>query len=76
MKMPEPTSQEAVEANYLYGGASGITLSNDRFDLNEGVELRQVYAHLFSANMMAFRRPQPKGPPSSAMESRERWVWV
>lgn len=54
------TSQVKAQPSYLYGGASGIELSVEYFDLGEGVELRRTYAHLFSANMMAFVRPDTK----------------
>lgn len=46
---------------YLYGGVSGVDLGVEYFDLGEGVEIRKTYAHLFSANMMAFAPPGPKG---------------
>jgi len=49
------------KGSYLYGGVSGVKLSVESFALGEGVELRQVYSHLFSANMMAFSPPGPKG---------------
>lgn len=53
------------QPNYLYGGVSGIRMCTPSFPLGEGVELRQTYSHLFSANMMAFARPGPAGyhPP-------------
>jgi hypothetical protein len=41
----------------LYGGISGVGLAVESIDLGEGVEIRRTYAHLFSANMMAFARP-------------------
>ncbi|MDX6576350.1 MAG: hypothetical protein QOE96_2303 [Blastocatellia bacterium] len=47
------------QVEYLYGGVSGVTLATDSFDLGERVEIRQTFAHLFSANMMAFARPEP-----------------
>jgi len=47
------------KAEFLYGAVSGVTLATDSFDLGEGVEIRQTFAHLFSANMMAFARPEP-----------------
>ncbi len=47
--------------DYLYGGISGITLATESFDLGEGIELRQTFCHLLSANMMAFARPGPSG---------------
>jgi hypothetical protein len=47
------------EGGYLYGGVSGVKLPVESFALGEGVELRQTYSHLFSANMMAF---SPRGP--------------
>lgn len=50
-----------VENGYLYGGVSGIKLPVESFSLGEGVELRQTYSHLFSANMMAFSPPGLKG---------------
>lgn len=49
------------EAGCLYGGVSGVTLPMESFSLGEGVELRQTFSHLFSANMMAFSPPGPKG---------------
>ena len=49
------------ESGYLYGGISGIRLAVESFALGEGVELRQTYCHLFSANMMAFGRPGLEG---------------
>src|SRR5690606_1323181 len=53
------------EPSYLYGGVAGVKLAVESFALGEGVELRQTYAHLFSANMTAFARPGPDGyhPP-------------
>src|SRR5262245_61524183 len=54
---PQPNDQP----NYLYRGISGVELSVECFALGEGVEFRQTYAHLFSANMMAFARPGPEG---------------
>jgi hypothetical protein len=55
----------STKTEFLYGGVSGVTLATDCFDLGEGVEIRQTFAHLFSANMMAFARPEPGGhhPP-------------
>jgi hypothetical protein len=47
---------------YLYGGISGATLAVESIDLGEGIEIRQTYAHLFSANMMAFARPEANRP--------------
>lgn len=47
---------------FLYGGVSGVRLAAGSFDLGEKVEIRQPYAHLFSANMMAFARPAPGHP--------------
>lgn len=49
------------KSSYLYGGIAGVKLPVDSFALGEGVELRQTYSHLFSANMMAFAPPGPKG---------------
>lgn len=49
------------EPSHLYGGVTGIKLSVESFALGEGVELRQTYSHLFSANMMAFSPPGPEG---------------
>ncbi|MES2822483.1 MAG: hypothetical protein V4732_02695 [Pseudomonadota bacterium] len=49
------------EPNYLYGGIAGIKLPVESFVIGEGVELRQIYSHLFSANMMAFAPPGPEG---------------
>lgn len=49
----------STKTEFLYGGVSGVTLATDCFDLGEGVEIRQTFAHLFSANMMAFVRPEP-----------------
>ncbi|MBI5294531.1 MAG: hypothetical protein HY869_03570 [Chloroflexi bacterium] len=46
---------------YLYGGISGVKLDIEFFDLGEGVEIRQTFAHLFSSNMMAFAPPGHKG---------------
>ncbi|MFC1636333.1 hypothetical protein ACFL5Z_16000 [Planctomycetota bacterium] len=46
---------------YLYGGVAGIKLSVQSYVLGEGVELRQTYSHLFSANMMAFAPIGPEG---------------
>ena len=49
------------EADYLFGGVSGVTLPVASFPLGEGIELRQTFSHLFSANMMAFAPPGPEG---------------
>jgi hypothetical protein len=51
-----------IESNVLYGGLTGVSIPTASFDLGEGVELRQTYAHLFSANMMAFAKPRSGGP--------------
>jgi hypothetical protein len=49
------------EAGYLFGGISGVTLPMESFSLGEGIELRQTFSHLFSANIMAFAPPGPEG---------------
>lgn len=49
------------ESGYLFGGISGVTLPVASFSLGEGIELRQTFSHLFSANMMAFAPPGPEG---------------
>lgn len=48
----------ATEPSFLYGGLTGISIPVASFPLGEGIELRQTYAHLFSANMMAFKKPE------------------
>jgi hypothetical protein len=62
LSMNDKTDEEGL---CLYGGVSGVKLPVESFTLGEGVELRQTYSHLFSANMMAFSPPGPKGhhPP-------------
>jgi hypothetical protein len=42
----------------VYGGLSNIKLKDNNFDLGNGLLLKQTYAHLFSANMVAL---SPKG---------------
>jgi hypothetical protein len=46
----------------LYAGLSHATYAGEPFDLGHGVVLRQVYAHLFAANMMAFSRASDGKP--------------
>lgn len=50
-----------ISDGYLFGGVCGVTLPVKSFSLGDGVELRQTFAHLFSANMMAFSPAGPKG---------------
>jgi hypothetical protein len=45
----------------LYGGFSGVEMTQDSFDLGEGVQLNRTYAHLMSPCLMAFAPPGPKG---------------
>lgn len=47
--------------DYLFGGVSGVILPVASFSLGEGIELRQTFSHLFSANMMAFSPLGPEG---------------
>lgn len=48
----------------LYAGLSHVTYGGEPFDLGHGVVLRSTYAHLFSANLMAFTRaPEGKHSP-------------
>jgi hypothetical protein len=49
------------EPGFLFGGVSGVTLPMESFPLGEGIELRQTFSHLFSANMMAFSPPGSEG---------------
>lgn len=49
------------EFGLLYGGISGVKLAVESFAIGEGIELRQTYCHLFSANMTAFAPPGPEG---------------
>ncbi len=49
------------ETRHLYGGIAGVILPVESFALGEGIELRQTFSHLFSANMMAFSPPGPAG---------------
>jgi hypothetical protein len=42
-----------------YAGISGLPMSEEAFDLGNGVSLRKVYAHLFAHFMMAFEKPAP-----------------
>lgn len=43
-------------ASTIYAGLSHVTYDGEPFDLGYGLTLRSTYAHLFSANMMAFAR--------------------
>lgn len=43
----------------LFAGLSHVTFDGEPFDLGHGVILRSTYAHLFAANMMAFKRAEP-----------------
>jgi hypothetical protein len=56
------SNNASLKEEVLYGGVSGVRLGTDSFDLGEGVQIRETYAHLFSANMMAFARPAPGQP--------------
>ena len=49
----------------LYAGLSHITYGGEPFDLGHGIVVKSTYAHLFSANMMAFGRA-PEGKPHPA----------
>lgn len=40
----------------LYAGIAHVTYVGEPFDMGHGIVLRPTYAHLFAANMMAFRR--------------------
>lgn len=50
----------------IYAGLSRVTYGGEPFELGHGVTLRSTYAHLFSANMMAFAKAiegKPHPPP-------------
>ena len=49
----------------LYAGLSQIRYCGEPFELGHGIVLRSTYAHLFTANIMAFERA-PKGKPHPA----------
>jgi hypothetical protein len=49
----------------LYAGFSHVTYDGKPFALGAGVVLRSAFAHIFSANMMAFNRA-PEGEPHPA----------
>lgn len=46
----------------IYAGLSHVTYSGDPLQLGHGVVLRSMYAHLFSANMMAFAKAEADKP--------------
>lgn len=50
---------------FHYAGLSHVAYEGAPFDLGYGITLRSTYAHLFSANMMAFEKA-PKGRPHPA----------
>ncbi len=45
----------------LFGGVAGATLSVDKFEVCDGLVLRQTYAHVMSPYMLAFQRPERAG---------------
>ncbi|HZK96874.1 MAG TPA: hypothetical protein VFC67_21930 [Prolixibacteraceae bacterium] len=54
----------------LFGGLSKIEMTENEFDLGEGIFIRKTYAHLFAPFMMAFKPPgkykHHEGPWKSA----------
>lgn len=44
----------------IHAGLSGLELTEDNFDLGEGIFLRKTYAHVFAPFMLAFK-PAPPG---------------
>ena len=46
----------------LHAGLSGIDLTEEVFELGEGIFLRRAYAHQFAAFMLAFAKPAPGKP--------------
>lgn len=51
--------------HHIYAGLSHVKYEGPPFDLGHGVTLRSTYAHLFSANMMAFAKAA-EGKPHPA----------
>ena len=39
----------------VFGGLSNVDMEISEFDLGQGILLRKTYAHLFAANMLAFK---------------------
>ena len=51
-----------TDTTQRFAGLAGVTLDVPVFDLGEGIELRTVYAHVFSANLVALSRAAPGKP--------------
>ncbi|MFZ5520672.1 MAG: hypothetical protein ACOZD0_05650 [Pseudomonadota bacterium] len=47
----------------IYAGLSGLELTEESFDLGEGVTLSRTYAHLMAPFMMAFKKPAEYDQP-------------
>ncbi len=46
----------------IYAGLSRVHLGEDGFDFGHGVKIRPIYAHLFAAPLIAFKRAEPGQP--------------
>jgi hypothetical protein len=46
---------------YIYAGLAGIEPAFHSFNLGNRIEIRKTFAHIFSANMVAFAPPGPEG---------------
>lgn len=59
-----PTMAESAELKpkFLYYLLSGIQLDFDSFDLGQGVTLSRTYIHSMSHPILAFERPEGRGP--------------
>ena len=45
----------------VFGGLSNVDMEISEFDLGQGILLRKTYAHLFAANMLAFKPAGKEG---------------
>src|SRR5262249_33504106 len=57
----ESESERRDAESHLFGGYANVELPMATYDLENGVSLRQTYAHLTSPCLVAFKRPEAAG---------------
>lgn len=53
----------------LFGGLSGLRMREQQFEIADGLILRSVYAHVMSAYLIAFNRPEKNAPHTPPFHS-------
>lgn len=55
--MREPLGAILMQKDKIFAGLSGVEMTDNQFDLGQGIYIRKTYAHLFAPFMVAFNPP-------------------